>query len=187
MLSADPPSEPDRAPTPPKSIDAQMKRLNHPQQDIQVLPSREKIFRDTDPQPKLFGDFNPNPNIWPLEKYDQGDPASTRNLIQISTSYPAPHPPRCPKKTPPSSTITTQSNSHLTSNSCHRGTSQTHFTRRTVNAVATNESTRAITLTRDRRKALTLTPPARSTPHEQSIVKPTTSRTEKPVRRVRAP
>lgn len=77
-------------------MDTRMKRLDYPGQDIRILPSREGISRDTDPQPKLFGDFDPNPDtpdqdIWPLVEYDPGYPASTRNLIRISNSYLAPH------------------------------------------------------------------------------------------------
>lgn len=95
-MSRGPPFDEDRAPTPPESMTSRMTRLDYPGRDIRVLPSGEGMFRDPDPRPKHFGDFDPNdddpdPDVWPLEGYDPGYPAPTRNLIRLSNSYPEPH------------------------------------------------------------------------------------------------
>lgn len=140
-------------------MDTRMKHLNYPGRDIRVLPSREGVPRDPDPQPKLFGDFDPNPDtpdpdIRPLEEYDPSYPASTRNLIRISNSYPTPH-------------VTWMTEEYLTKLYNYNPVRQSldveepppwdhpdsHTTRGTVDVLATNESSR--TLTRNRRKALT--------------------------------
>lgn len=160
-MSTGPPFDKDHAPTPPESITARMRRLDYPGRDIRILPNGGEIFRDPDPQPKLFGDFDPNaddpdPDVWPLEEHDPGYPEATRNLVRISNSHPAPH----------VAWVTEEYIEAIQGYNAVRQTvdvdelppwaqPDTRTYEGTVDVVATNESTLPMKLTSDRHEALT--------------------------------
>lgn len=160
-MSTGPPFDKDRAPDPPESLTDRMTRLDYPGRDIRVLPSGEGMFRDPDPQPKHFGDFDPNDDdpdsdVWPLEGYDPGYPAPTWKLIRISNSYPAPHVAWVTEEYLEALYGYNPVRQSLRVDELPPWEQPDTLTRHdTVDAVATNESTLPMELTSDRHEALT--------------------------------
>ena len=73
-------------------------RLNYSGRDIRIIFPEEHGGTIHDPkfQPADFGDFDPSPddpdgNVWPLKDWDPGYPADVDELFLIQNSFPAPH------------------------------------------------------------------------------------------------
>lgn len=72
--------------------------LSYPGRDIRIIfPEQQRgTVHEPKYQPPDFGDFDPNPDdpdpdVWPLKGLDPGYPAKVEDLILIQNSFPAPH------------------------------------------------------------------------------------------------
>ncbi|ELZ21080.1 hypothetical protein C475_19018 [Halosimplex carlsbadense 2-9-1] len=137
-------------------------QLDYPERDIRIIfPEEKGPFRKPHDQPADFGDFDPDPedpdpDIWPLEDYDPGHPADVDDLICWRGSFPAPH-------------VAWVTEEYLTARYGYNPVRQNIQTSELpwwhqpddakeegdVEVVATNSSPDRMTLTEDRKKALT--------------------------------
>ena len=73
-------------------------RLQYPDRDIRIIFPKQQggTVHEPKSQPAEFGDFDPNnhdpdPEVWPLENLDPGYPADIDELYIIQNPFPAPH------------------------------------------------------------------------------------------------
>lgn len=97
-MSTGPPFAPDDSSSDWDDFREMTTGLNYSGRDIRIIFPEQRMGTIHDPkyQPADFGDFSPkeddpDPDVWPLEKYDPGYPAEVDDLILIMNSFPAPH------------------------------------------------------------------------------------------------